>query len=99
MPAPTVKPTMTLCETYLVKSPRRSSAIPSCTTPARKESNTVAETRSPSGTTARALSSAMERTLVGPLMSCRDESKRAPTAVITMAVNSPYCGGNPASMA
>ena len=37
--------------------------------------------------------------LVGPLMSCRDESRSAPTAVITIAVYSPYCGGSPANMA
>ena len=32
------------------------------------------------------LSTAIEIALVGPLMSCRDESKSAPTAVITIAV-------------
>ena len=37
--------------------------------------------------------------LVGPLMSWRDESKSAPTAVITIAVYSPYSGGNPAMLA
>ena len=31
-------------------------------------------------------SSAIEIALVGPLMSCREESSTAPTAVITMAV-------------
>ena len=36
--------------------------------------------------------------LVGPLMSCRDESSSAPTAVMTMAVYSPYCGGRPAML-
>ena len=35
---------------------------------------------------ATALSTAIEIALVGPLMSCRDESKIAPTAVMTMAV-------------
>ncbi len=54
---------------------------------------------SSAGTNARALKSAMEMALVGPLMSCREESKRAPTAVITMAVYSPYCGGRPAMLA
>ena len=32
------------------------------------------------------LSRAMEIALVGPLMSCREESSTAPTAVITIAV-------------
>ena len=32
------------------------------------------------------LSRAIEITLVGPLMSCREESSTAPTAVITIAV-------------
>ncbi len=36
--------------------------------------------------TAMALSTAIEIALVGPLMSCREESKTAPTAVITIAV-------------
>ena len=44
----------------------------------------------------RALNTAIEMALVGPLMSCRDESNSAPTPVMTMAVYSPYCGGRPA---
>ena len=43
-----------------------------------------------------ALSTAIEMAFVGPLMSCFDESSSAPTAVITMAVYRPYCGGIPA---
>ena len=42
--------------------------------------------RSASGTTRRAESTAIEIALVGPLISCLDESKRAPTAVTTIAV-------------
>ena len=73
--------------------------MPSWMAPTRKASSTAAGTRSPSGTTARALSRAMEMALVGPLTSSRDESSRAPTAVMTMAVYRPYCGGTPARVA
>ena len=37
--------------------------------------------------------------LVGPLMSCREESNSAPTAVMMMAVYNPYSGGKPAMVA
>src|SRR5437879_479966 len=59
----------------------------------------AAETLSLSGMIAKALKRAMEMALVGPLINWRDESSRAPTAVMTTAVYRPYCGGNPASMA
>src|SRR5689334_4332143 len=39
--------------------------------------------------------SAIEMALVGPLTSCRDDAKSAPTIVITIAVYSPYSGGTP----
>ena len=52
--------------------------------------------RSASPKPTRALSTAIEIALVGPLISCFDESNSAPTAVITIAVYSPYCGGMPA---
>ena len=47
---------------------------------------TATSTRSASGTIASALNTAMEIAFVGPLISCFEESKSAPTAVITMAV-------------
>ena len=45
------------------------------------------------------LSTAIEIALVGPLISCRDESNRAPTAVMTIAVYRPYSAGRPATSA
>ena len=59
-------------------------------------SRITAGIRSASLKPTRALSTAIEIALVGPLMSCFDESSSAPTAVITIAVYSPYCGGMPA---
>ncbi len=58
---------------------------------------TIPEVRmSPDLKVATALRTAIDTAFVGPLMSCFDESSRAPTAVITMAVYNPYCGGIPA---
>jgi hypothetical protein len=69
--------------------------MPVWMTPTSRASSTAVSTRRAAGTVARALSRAMEMALVGPLISCREESNRAPTAVITMAVYRPYCGGRP----
>jgi hypothetical protein len=41
----------------------------------------------------------MKIALVGPLINSREESNSAPTAVMTMAVDRPYCGGRPARVA
>jgi hypothetical protein len=46
-----------------------------------------------------ALSTAMEIALVGPLMSCFEESNSAPTAVMMMAVYRPYSTGKPTMLA
>jgi hypothetical protein len=73
--------------------------MPSWIRPTRKANSTTAGMRSPSGVSARALSSAMEMALVRPLISCREKSSRAPTAVITTAVYRPYWGGSPARVA
>ncbi len=54
--------------------------------PTRKAIRIAASTFRPSGTIAIALSNAIEMALVGPLISWREESKTAPTAVITIAV-------------
>ena len=61
--------------------------MPSWIEPTRNASRTAAWTFWSSGAIEPiALSSAIEIALVGPLMSWRDESKSAPTAVITIAV-------------
>ena len=48
---------------------------------------------------ASTLSTAIEIALVGPLTSWREALNTAPTAVITIAVYSPYTGGRPATIA
>ena len=62
--------------------------MPSWIAPTRNASRTAAWTRLvlAARSTPMALSSAIEIALVGPLMSWRDESNSAPTAVITIAV-------------
>ena len=60
--------------------------IASCTAPTSAASSTAACTFASGSTCAITLSTAIEIALVGPLMSWRDESKSAPTAVITIAV-------------
>ena len=60
--------------------------MPTWSSPTRKASRMAAGRRSSGGMIATALSTAIEMALVGPLMSCREESNIAPTAVMTMAV-------------
>ena len=67
--------------------------------PTRRASSTAIATFSFSANGIRALNTAMDMALVGPLINCLDESNRAPTAVIIMAVYSPYSTGMPAMAA
>ena len=61
--------------------------MPSWIVPTSRAMSTAAWTRSSCGAMLpTALRRAIEMALVGPLMSWREESSSAPTAVITMAV-------------
>jgi len=60
--------------------------MPSCTAPTISASPIAASTLPSGATGAITLSTAIEMALVGPLISWRDESKTAPTAVMTIAV-------------
>ena len=87
LPAPSVKPTITECETKRVRSPSLSSVIPSCIRPISRVRLMMAARRaSGASMAATTLSTAIEMALVGPLISWREESKSAPIAVITIAV-------------
>jgi hypothetical protein len=61
--------------------------------PIKRAIRIAASTRFSGGVRLSALSIAIEMALVGPLISCLDESSRAPTPVMTMAVNNPICIG------
>ena len=68
--------------------------------PTMNASNTAAWTFSSTlGTILMTLRTAIEIALVGPLMSCLDEAKSAPTAVMMIAVYRPYSAGSPAARA
>ena len=60
--------------------------MPSWMAPTRNASRIAASIFWSTAIGASAERTAIEIALVGPLMSCRDESKTAPTAVITIAV-------------
>jgi hypothetical protein len=86
MLAPAVKPTITEWEMYRVRSPRCSRLMLIWIAPTRKAIRMAARILSSWGKAPMALSRAIEIALVGPLMSCRDESNSAPIAVMTIAV-------------
>lgn len=87
LPAPNVKPTITEWEMKRVRSPSLNRQMPSWMQPIMKLMRTTAASRSSGGViAATALSTAIEIALVGPLMSCREESNNAPIAVMTIAV-------------
>ena len=102
MPAPAVKPMITVNEMKFTIAPRRARPSASCTSPTISVSVSTSAMYGALPGTASGVTianTASEIVLVGPDTWCQDDPQSAATIAGTMALNRPYCGGSPASVA
>lgn len=99
-PAPAVKPVRTGSLTKRVSVPRRASPAPTCMSPIKSVSRTMASMALPCAAKSAALPAIMTTmALVGPLMRNSELPKAAPMMDAATAVASPAAGGKPAMSA